>query len=133
MSLAAASTFACGERAERIWIKAARKVELLTEAVISSSSRSEQRIELAGFLERVKLVAAAHVRSSDKYLRGRGMPVRPLDHFGPPLTIAGHIDLGESDALAVQKFLGPIAIGAIRARVNDDVRHDEPLLKDRAV
>src|SRR5262249_2434293 len=72
-----------------------------------------------------------HVFRADENLRGRAVPVRPLDHFGPSLTIAGHVDLGESGALAVEKLLGPFAIGAIRPRVNNDVRHGEPLLKDR--
>src|SRR5262249_7202617 len=117
MSLAAASTFACGERAERIWIRAARNVETLAVGAVivaMSSSGGEQRVECAGFIERVKFVAAAHVPGADEYLRGRRMPVRPLDHFRSPLAIAGNIDLGESDAFAMQQFLCPIAIGAIR-------------------
>src|ERR1043166_3851498 len=133
MSLAAASRFACGERAERIWMSAARNVEALTVGAVIvalSWSRGEQQIEFAGPVKRVKLVAAADVPGADENLRGGRVPVRPVDHFRPPLAIAGHVDLAECDPLALKKFFRPIAIGAIGPSVSDDVCHGEPLLKD---
>jgi hypothetical protein len=55
-------------------MSAARNVEIFSVGAVIvalSSSRREQRIELAGFLERVKLIAPAHVLRADEYLRGR--------------------------------------------------------------
>src|SRR6185312_11214669 len=98
MSFAAASTLACGSRPDRIWIKPTRKVELLPVAVVinvprpgdapaqaSGRVRRQQRIELAGTIQRVQLIAAADVGFPDEDLRHRVAAARAPHHLVAPL------------------------------------------------
>ena len=47
----------------------------------AASSRCEQRIELAGALERIEIVAAADMGRADENLRHRGAAVGAFDHL----------------------------------------------------
>src|SRR5262245_30466256 len=61
---------------------------------------------------------------SNKNLRHRHSPIRPLDHFVTALPIASDVDLAEHHALAREQGLGGIAKGTIAGRVDLDWRHD---------
>src|SRR5437763_16229061 len=117
MSFAAASTLACGVRPDRIWIRPTRKLEALLVPIRVLSGR-EQRVELAGTIERVELVAAADVSRSDENLRGRHPSVRAADHFGAALRLPRHVDFLKGHSLAAQQILRPRTIRAIRSRIN---------------
>ena len=82
---------------------------------------AEQRIELAGPLERVEIVAAADMGRADENLRHGHASLRARHHVASPFRIAAHVDLGELDPFARQQPLGGVAIGAIAGGVNLDV------------
>src|SRR5579863_3578914 len=89
--------------------------------------RVEQRIELAGLFERVKLVAAANVHRADKDLRKRGAAVRALHHLLAHLRIAAGVNLTEVYALARKKFFRPVTILARLQGIDFDRSHNDPL------
>src|SRR5262245_60645379 len=72
----------------------------------------------------MQLFATPDVHRSDKNLRHRHSPIRPLDHFVAVLPIAPDVDFAESHALAREQGLGGIAKGTIAGRVDLDWRHD---------
>src|SRR5712691_2656606 len=124
ISLAAASVLACGLRPERIWIRPTRKLEGSPFAISRGSpSGRQQRVEPAGPLERVELVATADVGRADEDLRRRGFAVGAADHLGAALLMTGHVDLLERDALAAQELLRPGAIRTIGFGVDHDRDH----------
>src|SRR5579863_3278706 len=92
----------------------------------------EQRVELAAFLERVELVAAADMRCADEDLRDRGASVGARDHLLAHLRIRRDVDLAEFHALAREQLLCPMAIGAILLRIDFDRSHNDALILSEA-
>src|SRR5713101_3671679 len=86
---------------------------------------AEQRIELAGLVERVEIVEAAHMGRADENLRHRHASVRARHHVASPFRIAADVDLGELDSLVRQQPYGGVAIRAVAGRVNLDRDHDK--------
>src|SRR5258707_1328993 len=82
--------------------------------------RVEQRIELAGFIEGVEIVAAADMGGADEDLRHRAASLGALDHGVAQLAIAADVEFGERYALFVEQFFRPLAVGAIRRGVDFD-------------
>src|SRR4051794_33712566 len=78
----------------------------------SVPSCRKQRIELAGALQRMQVVAAADVRFTDENLRHGPAAVRASHHFGAARAFHAHVDLEELDALALQQRFGGAAIAA---------------------
>src|ERR1700724_1630013 len=124
ISFAAASVFACGLRPERIWIMPTRKLEGLLSAMFESPfSGRQQRVEPAGPLQRVKLVATAYMGRPYEDLRCRGSAVRASDHLGAEFLMPGDVDLLERDAFPAQQLHRPGTIRAIRSGVDHDRNH----------
>src|SRR5262245_1278826 len=91
--------------------------------VCTGPSVGQQRVELAGSLQRVELVGATDVRVADPDLRHRGAPASPLDEGFASFPITADVDLLESRPLLGQQALGPMAIGAEGRGVDRDFRH----------
>src|SRR5829696_8683236 len=90
----------------------------------SRTSRTPQhRIELAGVLERVEIVAAADRLAVDEDLRHRGPSFRFLRHFNPLARLHHDIDFLELNALLIKEPLGTCAIRAPGAGIDDDFGH----------
>ena len=93
---------AAGVRPDRIWIIAALKV---AAAHADCPVAGEQRIELAGALERMQVVAAADMHGADENLRHRHAAIRPLDHLVAPLPIAADVDFVKATPLRFSRAL----------------------------
>src|SRR5688572_29375668 len=90
----------------------------------SRTSRApKHRIELAGAVERVEIVAAADRLAVDEDLRDPGPSFRLLRHFDPLARLHHDVYLLELNALLIEELLGPRAIGAPGAGINDDFGH----------
>src|SRR6185503_15166246 len=87
------------------------------------SFAGEERIELAGRIELMQVVAAADMHCADEDLRNRIAAVRPFHHLAAQVPVSADVDLLEVDALAFQQGLGGVAIGAIPGGVDFDRRH----------
>src|ERR1044072_3637581 len=100
----------------------------MSPCMIMQQSRlfCEHRVELAFFLERVKVVAAADMRGADEDLRKRAAAIRPLDHLVAQLAVTGRVDFLESHALARQEVPCRIRVVAEIARVNHHLGHVTP-------
>src|ERR671911_3192919 len=84
---------------------------------------SQHRVELAGAVERIEVVAAADRLAVDEDLRNRSPTFRLLRHFDPLARLHHDVDLLELNALLIEELLGPRAIGAPGAGINDDFGH----------
>src|SRR2546426_417794 len=82
----------------------------------------EQRVELAGALQGVEVIAATDMGTADPDLRHRS-PAGLLAHLGAYLRLAVDLDFLEGHALALEQVLGTHAVGAVVAGVDDDVVH----------
>src|SRR5262249_30268160 len=85
--------------------------------------RIQQRIEAAGIIEGVKLVASADVLIADEDLRHGRLSIRTGHHLCAKLPISTDVDLRELNTLAVEQFLRPLAILAIGSDVDLDRAH----------
>src|ERR1051325_2620277 len=83
----------------------------------------KQRVELAGFLERVEVVTPAHMRVADEDLRKRACPIRLLDHLGTQLAFAGRVDFLERDTFARQQLARRFRVIAEIPRVDHNFSH----------
>src|SRR5205085_7371445 len=77
----------------------------------------KQRIELAGFVERVELIAAADMRLTNEHLRKRARPIGLLDHLEPQVALARRVDFLERHALAGQQLPRRVRVIAEITRV----------------
>src|SRR5580704_1077457 len=104
-------------------MRATLKVE--TSAVlISLPLRCRQQwIELARFVERIEIVAAADVGGADENLRVCAAAASALDHLFADVP-AVHIDLVEAYTFAGEQVLGVGAIGAVLDGIDVDRGHD---------
>ena len=75
-------------------------------------SGSQQRIELAGALEGMQVIATAHVLAVDEGLGHAAAAAALGGHGGAGRLIAIDGELGVADALAIEQGLGPHAEGA---------------------
>jgi len=73
--------------------------------------------------QRDKVVAPADMLPANEDLRHGITSVRPFDHLGAQLRLAGDVDLGEFDALTLEQLLGGNAVGAVGRGVDLDGRH----------
>src|SRR4051794_29663368 len=90
----------------------------------SRTSRApEHRVELAGAVERVKIVAAADRLAVDEDLRHRSPSFRLLRHFDPLARLHHDVDFLELNALLIEELLGACAIRAPGAGIDDDFGH----------
>src|SRR5277367_3479071 len=83
----------------------------------------QQGIEPAGLVERIKVVAAAHMGGADEDLRKGILPVGALDHLLTDVPFAGGVNLLEAYALLGKQFLRGVAIGAVADGVDVDSSH----------
>src|SRR5215467_257623 len=83
----------------------------------------KQRVELAGAVERVQLVGAAHMRCADEDLRHGHASIGALDHSAATPWVAADVDLHECDSLAGEQRLGGLAIAAIAGGIDFDLCH----------
>jgi hypothetical protein len=83
----------------------------------------EQRIELAGTHERLKLVMASDVIRAHENLWHRYAPVGPCNHFVAALPVARNIDFSKWDSLALEQRLGRGALRTIARRIDADFLH----------
>src|SRR5829696_10058576 len=76
------------------------------------SGEGQKLVELALAVKRVKVVAAADVALADEDLRHARAALRLRQHLVAQLGLSGDLDLGEGDALLLQKVLCRHAVGA---------------------
>src|SRR5687767_3294660 len=95
-----------------------------TRRTMTLRHRGQERVERALPLQGHHVVATADVTLADEDLRKGHPPARTLDHLPPLLRIEARFDLGERDALLLQKGDGPNAVGAVRFGVDGD--HGSP-------
>jgi hypothetical protein len=74
--------------------------------------RAEQRVELAGAVERGQVVEAADVPIADPDLRHRATAAA-LDHLVAPLGVRHDVDLGPGLSLRCEQALRAVAVGAV--------------------
>ncbi len=87
------------------------------------SGKTQLRVQPAGGVQRMQLVAAADMFVGDKDLRHRAAALGAGHHF-PAAPGAQHdIELGEFDALRFQETLGGITISAQHAGIDLDFGH----------
>ena len=91
--------------------------------------RRDQLVELAGAIERDKIVATADMMAADEDLRDGRAAVGALDHHLARLAAEIDRNLAIIDALGLEQLLGAPAIGAEGLGVDFDVTCD-PLTRD---
>src|SRR5690606_3668234 len=92
-------------------------------ARITWESGLQQRCQLAATIERVEIVAAAHMDIADEDLRHRRAP-GALDHLAATLRLLVEIDdPGAGDAARGEQRLGALAERAPGRAVDDDGLH----------
>src|SRR5580704_304207 len=84
----------------------------------------EQWIELSGFVERIEIIAAAHMGFADENLRKGAAAVCALDHLLPYVPIPAGIDLMKDHSLPGEQFFRLLAIGTVSDSINFDCGHD---------
>src|SRR5580693_4561260 len=118
-----AARLASGSRPERIWIRAILNFESMAIRLVLG--RREQRVELARFVKRIKIVAAADMGRADEDLRIGAPPARALDHLFTHVPVSTDVDLVEAYTLSRQQVLRILAIGAVANGINIDGCHDD--------
>src|SRR6202451_1286474 len=123
MPASTAARLACGSRPERIWIRATLNFESM--AIRLFLGRGEQGVELAGFVKRIKIVAAAAMGRADEDLRIGAPAARALDHFFAYVPVSTGVDLVEAYTLSRQQVLRILAIRAVANGIDVDRGHDD--------
>src|SRR6202030_61750 len=85
----------------------------------------EQRVELAGFVQRIKIVAAADMGRADEDLRIGAPPACALDHLFAYVPVSAGIDLVEAYTLLRQQVLRILAVRAVANGIDVDRGHDD--------
>src|SRR5690348_6658795 len=83
----------------------------------------QQRVELAGALQRIKIVATSDMPLADEDLWHRVAAAGLFFHLKSGFSVHEDIDLLERRTLLLQERLGAHAIGTDRRRVDGDFRH----------
>src|SRR5580704_15470674 len=87
--------------------------------------RGEQGVELAGFVKRIEIVAAADMGRADEDLRIGAPAARALDHFFAYVPVSTGVDLVEAYTLSRQQVLRILAIRAVANGIDVDRGHDD--------
>src|SRR6202166_635860 len=85
----------------------------------------EQRVELAGFVQRIKIVAAADMGRADENLRIGAPSARALDHLFTYVPVSIGVYLVEAYTLSRQQVLRILAIRAVADGIDVDRGHDD--------
>src|ERR1700678_172179 len=91
----------------------------------------QQRIEFAGLLEGIEIVASADIRLAHEYLRHGLAALRLRFHLGARVAVGEHVDFLDLGAFFLQELLGPNAIGADGRGVHSNALHRLPVLVTR--
>src|SRR5580692_4964765 len=129
MPASTAARLVSGSRPERIWIRATLNVEafamLMRYSLRLFLGRGEQRVELAGFVQRIKIVAAADMGRADENLRIGAPAAGALDHLFAYVPVSTDVDLVEAYTLSRQQVLRILTIGAVANGIDVDRGHDD--------